>query len=277
MTGTVPSGAPLETATLGTHAFAVSATDAAGNSTATTRAYTVVYPGNITPTSPSPALAWGENAGWLNFKPAYGEGVTVSASAVTGRVWSENVGWIALSPATGGVLKDGAGHLSGFAWGENVGWIHFAPPGGGVTIHGTSGTFSGLARGENIGWIDLAPTGWGVTTTFPDSMPPTIAHTPMTSRAVNTPIPISATITDTASVQGAILFYRPTGGDQLRLPGDDAVGRHVQRHHSRERRHASRSPVLPGGPGHRQQPLARAQHRPGHALQCGGRDLGPHR
>ena len=212
LTGTVPSGAPIPTAILGTQTFAVSATDGAGNLATTTRAYTVLYPGNITPTTPSPALAWGENIGWLNFKPDYGEGVTVSASAVTGRVWSENVGWITLSPPTGGVLNDGAGHLSGYAWGENVGWLNFAPTGGGVTINTATGQFSGFAWGENIGWLNLAPTGGGVTTTFPDTVPPTIAHTPVTSRAKNTPIPITATITDNANVQGALLFYRPAGG-----------------------------------------------------------------
>ncbi|HSB68326.1 MAG TPA: hypothetical protein VLT62_03185 [Candidatus Methylomirabilis sp.] len=211
LTGTVPNGAPITTATPGTQTFTVSATDQAGNSATTTRAYTVVYPGNITPTSPNPGLAWGENVGWLNFKPGYGPGVTVSASALTGRLWSENLGWITLNPPSGGVVNDGAGHLSGYAWGENVGWINFKPTGGGVSINGTTGQFSGYAWGENIGWINLAPTGGGVTTTLPDTTPPTIVHTPVTSWAKTTPLTITATITDNAGVQGAILFYRPTG------------------------------------------------------------------
>jgi len=109
---------------------------------------------NIDPDADGSRYAYGENVGWINFKPASGAGVTVGATAVTG-----------------------------FAWGENVGWVNLAPTGGG-----------------------------GITTTFPDTTPPTIAHTPVTSRAVNAPIPLTATITDNASVQGAILFFRPTGG-----------------------------------------------------------------
>ncbi|MBN2063226.1 MAG: hypothetical protein JW745_00375 [Sedimentisphaerales bacterium] len=105
--------------------------------------------------------AWGENVGWLNFKPSAGPGVQVYRDRVEGFVWSENIGWINLSPASyGGVINDGTGKLSGYAWGENVGWINFNPevPGNnnsfGVQID-SDGNFSGYAWGENIGWVNF--------------------------------------------------------------------------------------------------------------------------
>jgi hypothetical protein len=109
--------------------------------------------GNIAASS----YAWSENAGWVNFAPNAGPGVTVSASTVTGYAWSENFGWINLSPVGGGgVVNNGGGTLSGYAWGENSGWINFAPANGGVAINGTTGQFSGYAWGENIGWINFS-------------------------------------------------------------------------------------------------------------------------
>lgn len=117
-----------------------------------------VFAENIDPGDLGLKYAYGENIGWINFKPFQGPGVTVTPSAVTGLAWSENVGWINLAPTYGGVLNDGTGRLSGFAWGENVGWINFAPAGGGVFIDG-QGLFSGKAWGENIGWISFSSTG----------------------------------------------------------------------------------------------------------------------
>jgi len=110
---------------------------------------------NIDPDSSGCKYAWAENAGWINFNPALGPGVTITDTTVTGLAWGENIGWINLSPASyGGVMNDGTGILSGDAWGENVGWIKFNPAGGGVSI-GSDGTFTGYAWGENIGWINF--------------------------------------------------------------------------------------------------------------------------
>jgi len=116
-----------------------------------------VYAGNI---DPDDKFAYGENAGWLNFEPIEGPGVTVTDTEVTGYAWSENIGWINLSPTNyGGVTNDGDGNLSGYAWGENVGWINFAPTWGGVIID-DEGNFDGWAWGENIGWIHFqSPSG----------------------------------------------------------------------------------------------------------------------
>lgn len=110
---------------------------------------------NIDPYNEQMQYAYGENVGWINFKPNQGPGVQVSSTDVQGYVWAENIGWINLSPSTyGGVSNDGDGNLSGYAWGENVGWINFNPTGGGVTID-SDGSFDGYAWGENIGWINF--------------------------------------------------------------------------------------------------------------------------
>jgi hypothetical protein len=123
---------------------------------------------NIDPFNEGLKYAYGENIGWINFKPSQGPGVTVTNSAVTGFAWAENIGWINLSPTNGGVQNNGLGKLSGYAWGENVGWINFAPTGGGVQIN-PSGYFIGTAWGENIGWIIFNSTGavpFGVRTSW---------------------------------------------------------------------------------------------------------------
>jgi hypothetical protein len=128
---------------------------------------------NIDPNNQGLKYAYGENVGWINFKPSQGPGVTVTPSAVTGYAWGENIGWINLSPANGGVLNNGAGNLSGYAWGENVGWINFAPTGGGVQID-SQGFFIGKAWGENIGWISFNSTGaipFGVRTSWLSQAP----------------------------------------------------------------------------------------------------------
>lgn len=123
---------------------------------------------NIDPFNQGLKYAYGENVGWINFKPTQGPGVTVTSSTVTGYAWGENIGWINLNPATGGVLNDGTGKLTGYAWGENVGWINFAPAGAGVFID-NHGLFFGKAWGENVGWISFNSTGtvpFGVATSF---------------------------------------------------------------------------------------------------------------
>ena len=128
----------------------------------------IVLAENIDPNNLGLKYAYGENVGWINFKPSQGPGVTVSASSVTGYAWGENIGWINLNPATAGVLNDGTGKLSGYAWGENVGWVNFAPTGAGVFID-NHGLFFGKAWGENVGWISFNSTGavpFGVATSF---------------------------------------------------------------------------------------------------------------
>lgn len=106
---------------------------------------------NILPNS----FAWSENAGWINFAPNAGPGVTVNDTSVSGSAWSENLGWISFAPiGAGGVANDGTGKLYGYAWGENVGWINFAPNGTPVVIN-ANGQLTGYAWGENIGWINF--------------------------------------------------------------------------------------------------------------------------
>ncbi len=105
--------------------------------------------------------AWGENIGWINFNPSYGEGITLSATNLTGDACGENVGWIRMNPAYGGVVHNGNGTLSGYAWGENIGWISFSCENTddcesvdyGVTVDPNSGILSGKAWSENTGWI----------------------------------------------------------------------------------------------------------------------------
>jgi hypothetical protein len=166
-TSTVGDGELIDTSTSGAHTFTIEAWDNAGNMTTTTINYTVVIPvENIDPGNTGSQYAYGENVGWINFKPSYGPGVTVTDTMVTGFVWHENIGWINLNPSQGGVVNDGIGNLSGYAWSENAGWINFGPNGSGVTI--TSGDFDGWAWGENIGWLHfqnqtipyVVQTGW---------------------------------------------------------------------------------------------------------------------
>jgi len=128
---------------------------------------------NIDPYNEGLKYAYGENIGWINFKPSQGPGVTVSDSALTGYAWSENTGWINLNPADDGVQNNGLGKLSGYAWGQNVGWINFAPAGGGVQID-ANGYFFGKAWGENTGWISFNSTGdipFGVRTSYLSIIP----------------------------------------------------------------------------------------------------------
>lgn len=163
----VPAGVPIDTSTGGIHYFTVAATDEAGNSNTATHAYRVVYPGNIDSDGKGSHFAWGENIGWINFRPRMGPGVTVTDTAVSGDAWGENVGWINLSPLQGGVINDRHGSLSGYAWGENVGWISFSCTDSdscgtvdyGVTIAPDTGLFQGRAWGENTGWISFGSSG----------------------------------------------------------------------------------------------------------------------
>src|SRR3989344_984137 len=88
----------------------------------------------IDPDNDGSRFAWGENVGWLNFRPIHDDlssYVDVADDHLSGMVWGENIGWIALSctncaNVSFGVTNDGLGNLSGYTWGENVGWISFS-------------------------------------------------------------------------------------------------------------------------------------------------------
>ncbi len=189
-------GAPINTSTAGSHSFTVSATDMAGNTRSVTNTYTVGFSGNIDPSNNGSQYAWGENVGWINLKPSWGPGITVTDTVVTGYMWGENIGWIKLNPANAGVFNDGAGNLSGYAWGENVGWIKFAHAYGGVRINAATGVFSGYAWGENIGWINFGPTGRAVVTSWrPPNLPPVASDQSVTTNE-DTPLSITLAATD---------------------------------------------------------------------------------
>jgi hypothetical protein len=160
-----PKCAEVATFVMARPAFLVALTLFVGGHTA--------FAGNIDPMNTGQHFAYGENVGWINFKPSQGPGVTVTGYALTGFAWGENIGWINLSPVDGGVANDGQGDLSGFAWGENVGWINFAPTGAGVHIT-PDGRFIGKAWGENIGWISFNGAGFGVTTSWRFMLVPTL-------------------------------------------------------------------------------------------------------
>jgi len=152
---------------------------------------------NIDPANEGYHYAWGENTGWINFKPSQGTGITVNDMEITGYAWAENIGWINFNPASGGVHNNGYGNLSGYAWGENVGWINFAPTGGGVTIDPVTGIFTGYAWGENIGWINLAPINGGLKTSWrPLINEPPIASDQNLTTPENTSVSILLTATD---------------------------------------------------------------------------------
>jgi len=118
-------------------------------------ASSTAFASNIRPNS----YAWSENAGWINFAPNAGPGVTVSSTGIAGYAWAENLGWINFGPFPNGVTNNGTGTLGGYAWSENAGWINFAPIVNGVAtpvvINPATGVFSGYAWGENIGWINF--------------------------------------------------------------------------------------------------------------------------
>ncbi len=133
--------------------------------------------GNI---DPAQRHVWAENAGWLDFRPAYG-GVTVLPTFLTGYAWHENAGWVKLgvdaggpytngdSPTTWGVnLNSITGALSGFAWSENAGWIRMDPAFGGVVYSSLTHQMSGWAWSENLGWLhfrSILPIPYGVAVT----------------------------------------------------------------------------------------------------------------
>lgn len=203
VTSTVLVGSAIYTAATGNYTFSVTATDNAGNTTPVTYVYSVIFPGNMDPGSTGCQHAWAENVGWINFKPSWGPGVTVSDTVVSGMAWGENIGWINLSPANSGVVNDGFGNLSGYAWGENVGWINFRHAGGGVSI-GSDGKFTGYAWGENIGWINFSSSNSCVKTAWVSPNQPPIASNQTLTTPEDTPKSITLTATDP---EGQVLTF----------------------------------------------------------------------
>jgi len=144
----------------------------------------LAFAANIDPADKS---AWSSLAGWQNWAPAHGGGVTAvkngSNGYLSGYVWAENVGWIKLGSGTGpyantgptdwGVNMDASGNLSGYAWSSHCGWINFRPAHGQVTVNTTTGRFYGYAWCENIGWIHFqnASPAYNVRTITFDSGP----------------------------------------------------------------------------------------------------------
>ncbi|MFV2058833.1 MAG: hypothetical protein ACC707_20410, partial [Thiohalomonadales bacterium] len=107
---------------------------------------------NIDPYNTGQIYAYGENIGWINFKPNQGPGVSITNSTFSGMAWGENIGWINFDTNQASVIFDVNGNFSGFAWAENAGWINFT----GVSIN-AAGEIRGYAWGENIGRINFAP------------------------------------------------------------------------------------------------------------------------
>lgn len=210
-------GAPIDTSTAGSHPFTVSATDKAGNTRSVTSTYSVNFNANIDPANNGSQFAWGENVGWINLKPTWGPGVTVTNASVTGYAWGENIGRINFSPSNGGVLNNVTGNLSGHAWAENAGWIDFSTPSGGVRINPSSGVFSGYAWGENIGWINFGPAGRTIVTSWRPSNQPPSASDQTLSTGENMPVPITLAASD--SNNDPLRFTVVTGPSHGTLSG----------------------------------------------------------
>jgi hypothetical protein len=83
-----------------------------------------------------------------------------------------------------------------------------------ATIPATAVTAAGLEyyveATDLAGNTQTTPT-YTITVPVPDTTPPTITHTPVTTAAVNTPVTISAIVTDNVAVQSVTLYYRTVG------------------------------------------------------------------
>ncbi|MDD2732810.1 MAG: PKD domain-containing protein [Desulfuromonadaceae bacterium] len=183
----------------------------------------VAWAGIIDPDSTNSHSAWGENVGWIDLKPSFDTGVTVTDSGLSGNAWGENIGWISLSPTNGlgGVLNNGSGTLSGTAWGENVGWINF----GGVSID-ACGDFKGSAWGENIGWISFRSDGanpfrvrtdW-TSPTVPDDIAPITTYAPALQPWYRNDVNMILTATDCGKGVKEIR-YQIGNGSEVIQPG----------------------------------------------------------
>ncbi len=201
----------------------------------------VVFAESIDPANDNSQFAWSENAGWINFEPSQGPGVTVTDSSLTGFAWGENIGWLSMScegtsscaDVNYGVSNDAAGNLSGYAWNENAGWVSFscsstsscADTAYGVTIDVSTGEFSGYAWNENTGWIGFscantsscADVDYGVATSWrPGIEPPEPV-------SVNDLLTLVTDPPNTSFDEGALVFtitatFENTGGVPISDP-----------------------------------------------------------
>ena len=190
--------------------------------------YSGTFAGNIDPDNDGSQYVWGENIGWINFKPSQGPGVTVTDTGITGYAWSENIGWINFSSPFGGVtINPTTGVLGGHAWGENVGWINFAPTGGGVFID-ACGDFNGMAWGENIGWISFRSDGaipFYLRTSWMsplDTVPPVTIHSPAIQGWYNTDVTITLSATDCGTLGVKEVHYAISSGSEVITSGSNA-------------------------------------------------------
>lgn len=115
--------------------------------------------------------SWGQNIGFLEWRPEQGSGtgIEVGNTFLSGWIWSQNFGWISLGDGTPdnlveysnasatdyGVNRDLAGNLTGHAWSPNMGWITFEQTHGMPRIDIETGAFSGHAWSQNFGWLTL--------------------------------------------------------------------------------------------------------------------------
>jgi hypothetical protein len=124
------------------------------------------------------------NAGWIDARPAPGDGARVSEHVCAGYLYSANMGWIhlgdgspddglAYNQATGtnygvnvttsSLFPGTLGRLRGYAYGANVGWIAFEDAGD-PRVDLVSGRLSGHAYSANVGWINLGEFALSVAT-----------------------------------------------------------------------------------------------------------------
>ena len=98
--------------------------------------------------------------GVINFKPTINSNtpgalsLAVTDSGISGNAWGDEIGWINFKPTGYGVvINPTTGVLSGYAFASSGSWINFAPTGQGVRINST---------GEFIGWtwVSGAYGGW---------------------------------------------------------------------------------------------------------------------
>ncbi len=114
--------------------------------------------------SPVHRHAWGENVGWVDFRPE-GAALRIGGNILSGWIRIDNLGWVHLGdgePADGFRYSNASafdygvnnrdGDLSGWAWSENAGWINFDSAG----IY-RDGRFSGHLWSANVGRIEFGP------------------------------------------------------------------------------------------------------------------------
>jgi hypothetical protein len=113
--------------------------------------------------------AYGENAGWLDWRGDTSHGAVIGAYVCSGSLYAANVGWISLgsgipanqiyyqnlSAGDFGVNQDGLGNLRGYAYGANIGWVNFENIGA-PKVDLRTGVLSGYAYSANCGWISLS-------------------------------------------------------------------------------------------------------------------------